>query len=107
MSRPAPRRLSLAVGQLTERLAPRSTLGDVQRAWPDAVGPVIAREASPTGERGGTLTITCRSSVWAQELDLMGPDLVAKLNARLGSDRISALRCVASAPRSWTREEQP
>jgi predicted nucleic acid-binding Zn ribbon protein len=105
VSRPAPRRLSLAVEQLTERLAPRSTLGDVQRAWPEAVGPVIAREAAPTAERGGTLTITCRSSVWAQELDLMGPELVGKLNARLGGERITGLRCVASPPRSWVRDD--
>jgi predicted nucleic acid-binding Zn ribbon protein len=105
MSRNAPRRLSLAVEALTERLAPASTLGEVQRAWPEVVGPVIAREATPTAERAGTLTVTCRSSVWAQELDLMGPELIAKLNARLGGERISALRCVASPPRSWAREE--
>ena len=105
MSRHAPRPLSMAMEALTGRLAPASTLGDVQRVWPDAVGAVIAREATPTAERGGTLTVTCRSSVWAQELDLMGPELVAKLNERLGGDRIAALRCVASPPRSWARDE--
>jgi predicted nucleic acid-binding Zn ribbon protein len=96
----------MAMQALTDRLAPASTLADVQRWWPEAVGPVIAREATPTAERGGTLTVTCRSSVWAQELDLMGPELVAKLNERLGGDRIAALRCVASPPRSWAREEK-
>jgi predicted nucleic acid-binding Zn ribbon protein len=51
------------------------------------------------------LTITCRSSVWAQELDLMGPELVGRINAALGSERVLALRCVASPPRSWVARE--
>jgi hypothetical protein len=43
--------------------------------------------------------------VWAQELDLMGPELVGRLNAALGAERIVALRCVASAPRAWVARE--
>ncbi|QEC46799.1 DUF721 domain-containing protein [Baekduia soli] len=101
MRRRSPRPLSSAIGDLTDRLAPRTTLADVQRVWPDAVGAAIAREALPTAERGGTLTVTCRSSVWAQELDLMGPELVGRINAALGAERISGLRCAAAAPRSW------
>jgi predicted nucleic acid-binding Zn ribbon protein len=108
--RRAPRPLGTAIGALTERLAPKSTLADVQRVWPDAVGAAVAREATPTAERDGTLTVTCRSSVWAQELDLMGPELVERLNAALGGARLAALRCVAAPPRSWTtpeRDERP
>jgi predicted nucleic acid-binding Zn ribbon protein len=100
-NRRAPRPLGSAVADLAGRLAPRTTLAEVQRVWPDAVGAVVAREATPTTERAGTLTIACRSSVWAQELDLMGPELVVKVNAALGAERITALRCVASPPRSW------
>jgi predicted nucleic acid-binding Zn ribbon protein len=62
---------------------------------------VVAREATPTAERDGTLTITCRSSVWASELDLMSLELLLKVNKALGEQRITALRCVASPPRSW------
>jgi len=90
-----------AIADLADRLAPKTTLADVQRIWPAAVGEVIAREATPTTERGGTLTVACRSSVWAQELDLMGPELVGRLNAALGAERILRLRCVATPPRSW------
>jgi predicted nucleic acid-binding Zn ribbon protein len=104
-NRRAPRPLGSAVAQLADRLAPRTTLADVQRVWPGAVGAVIAREATPTAERGGTLTVACRSSVWAQELDLMGLELVAKVNAALGDERIAALRCVAAPPRSWAARE--
>lgn len=106
MRRHAPRRLGTAIGELTDRLAPKSTLAEVQRAWPQAVGAAVAREATPTAEHDGTLTVTCRSSVWAQELDLMGPELVERLNAALDSTRLTALRCVASPPRSWAAPER-
>jgi predicted nucleic acid-binding Zn ribbon protein len=101
MRRRAPRPLSSAIAGLADQLAPRTTLGEVQRVWPAVVGAAVVKEATPTAERGGTLTISCRSSVWAQELDLMAPELVARLNAQLGDGRITALRCVASSPRAW------
>jgi predicted nucleic acid-binding Zn ribbon protein len=101
VSRHAPRPLSVAMSALTDRLAPQTTLADVQRVWPAAVGAGVAREATPAAERGGVLTVVCRSSVWAQELDLMGPELVARLNEALGAQRLTSLRCVASPPRSW------
>jgi predicted nucleic acid-binding Zn ribbon protein len=105
MRRRSPRPLSSALGGLMGQLAPRSTLAEVQRAWPAVVGAAVAKEAAPTAERGGTLTITCRSSVWAQELDLMAQELVGRLNAQLGEGRITALRCVASPSRSWAAGE--
>jgi predicted nucleic acid-binding Zn ribbon protein len=39
------------------------------------------------------LTITCSDSVWSAELDLMGPDLVERLNEELGERLIQRLRC--------------
>jgi len=102
--RRGPRPAALSVGALVDRLAPATVLAEVQRIWPEVAGPVIAAEATPTGERGGTVTITCRSAVWAQELDLMGPDLVARLNAALGHEAVTALRCSAAPPRGWARE---
>jgi predicted nucleic acid-binding Zn ribbon protein len=35
----------------------------------------VAAEAEPLSERAGTLTVTCRSAVWASELQLLAPDL--------------------------------
>jgi predicted nucleic acid-binding Zn ribbon protein len=102
--RRGPRPASLAVGALADRLAPATVLAEVQRIWPEVAGPAIAAEATPTAERGGTLTITCRSAVWAQELDLMGPDLVARLNSAMGREAVAALRCSAAPPRGWAGE---
>ncbi|MEA2272816.1 MAG: hypothetical protein QOI98_1524 [Solirubrobacteraceae bacterium] len=94
MSRRAPRPAAGAIQALAESLAPATGLARIQRVWGDAVGPVIAAEATPVGEREGELTIACRAAVWAQELDLMGPQLVEKINTSLGSQAVRSLRCV-------------
>lgn len=96
-----PRPAGPAIEQLAERLAPATTLGAVLRAWPEVAGDDIAAQATPTGEAQGVVTITCRSAVWAQELDLMAPALVAGLNAAVGDERIRALRCQVAPARGW------
>jgi predicted nucleic acid-binding Zn ribbon protein len=93
VSRPSPRPLSLALDGLTAALAPATTLARVQRAWEQAVGAVIAEAGRPTAERDGVLTIICTDAVWAAELDLMGSELVARLNETLGGELIHRLRC--------------
>jgi predicted nucleic acid-binding Zn ribbon protein len=100
--RTQPRPLSHAVAALADRLSPQTTLAEVQRVWPDAVGDVIAAQAEPTGEREGVLTVTCTSAVWAQELDLMGPDLVGRINAALGAESVRSLRCSARPAKGWS-----
>ena len=103
MSRLAPRRLDAALAELTERLAPATTLARVQSGWPDAVGELIAAEAEPVSERDGVITVACRSAVWAQELDLLAPDLVERLNGLLGGPGgpppVRGLRAVVGGPR--------
>jgi predicted nucleic acid-binding Zn ribbon protein len=66
------------------------------------VGDLVAAQAEPTGERDGVLVVTCASAVWAQELDLMAPDLVASLNALLDRGEVRALRCQAVSARGWS-----
>lgn len=94
MSRRAPRPLATALAPLQEALAPATLLAQVQRAWPAVAGEAIAREASPVRERGGVVTIACSASVWAQELDLMAPLLLERLNAELANGEVQRLRCV-------------
>lgn len=93
MSRSAPRPLSLALDGLTASLAPATTLARAQQAWRQAVGAVIAEAGRPTAERDGVLTVICTDAVWAAELDLMGPELVERLNETLGGELIRRLRC--------------
>jgi predicted nucleic acid-binding Zn ribbon protein len=94
--RAGPREMSFALDTLRDDLAPETVLADVQRAWPDVVGAAIAAEATPVSERRGVVTVSCSASVWAQELDLMAPTILGRLNARLGGARIERLRCVAT-----------
>jgi predicted nucleic acid-binding Zn ribbon protein len=93
VSRAAPRRLAASLDALTIELAPASTLARVQGVWERAVGPAIAAAARPTVERDGVLTVICDAAVWAQELDLMGSDLIRRLNDALGGEELRRLRC--------------
>jgi predicted nucleic acid-binding Zn ribbon protein len=92
--RRSPRPLSLALGALSDDLAPATLLAEVQRAWVGTVGPAIAAQAAPVSERGGVVTVACAASVWAQELDLMGPQILVRLNEVLPSGLVTRLRCV-------------
>ncbi len=94
MRRRAPRPVAAALEGLTSRLAPATLLAEVQRVWPAAAG-AFAGEALPVAERDGVVTVACASAVWAQELDLLGPRVVAALNAELGRDAVARLRVTA------------
>jgi predicted nucleic acid-binding Zn ribbon protein len=93
--RRAPRPLALAVDAFAATLTPATPLARVQRVWAEAVGEAVAREAEPVAVRDATLTVACRSAVWAQELDLMSGEVVAALNEALGAPVLDALRCRA------------
>jgi predicted nucleic acid-binding Zn ribbon protein len=94
--RRTPRPLSDALGALQHTLAPATLLAEVQRVWPGVAGEAIAREASPTAERGGVVTVTCAASVWAHELDLMAPLLIERINAAVRTGEVKRLRCVTT-----------
>jgi predicted nucleic acid-binding Zn ribbon protein len=89
----------LALEQVRESLVPDTLLAEAQAAWESAVGATIAAQAQPVAERAGVLTVSCAASVWAQELDLMGPEILERLNSTLARGSIGRLRCVATPPR--------
>jgi predicted nucleic acid-binding Zn ribbon protein len=88
----APRPLGPAVEALRDALAPATTIARVQGVWVEVVGETLAEECRPLSERAGVVTVGCRSSVWAQELSMMGPELVERLNGALGTTAIAELR---------------
>jgi predicted nucleic acid-binding Zn ribbon protein len=93
MSRAAPRRLQIALTDLTGELSPATTLAAVQAVWEHAAGSAVASAARPTAAREGVLSVACESAAWAQELELMGDELLGRLNAELGRPELHALRC--------------
>jgi predicted nucleic acid-binding Zn ribbon protein len=100
MTRRRPQELGGVLDQIQDQLAPPDLLAAVQRHWREAVGDGVADEAWPDGERGGRVTIRCRSAVWAAELTMLESTLLAQLNERLEKDRhVLGLKFTA-APRS-------
>ena len=99
MRRRAPRPLAAALVRVTAGLEPPTLLGRVQGAWAEAVGEVVNDEAQPVSERDGVVTVACRSSVWAEELKMMAPDLRERVNAALGEEAVGELRFTASSAR--------
>jgi predicted nucleic acid-binding Zn ribbon protein len=93
-----PRSLGQSIAAVRDQTAPATLLAAVQRAWPAVAGEAVAAEAAPVRERDGVITVSCRSAVWAQELDLLAPDLLAKLNGTLEKP-VRTLRFTADAAR--------
>ena len=84
MRRQGPRPLAPALDALVASTRPATLLARVQAAWTEAAGPGVAAEAEPVSERGGVITVACHSAVWAQELELLGPDLVERVREAIG-----------------------
>jgi predicted nucleic acid-binding Zn ribbon protein len=97
MGRLAPRPAGEAIRAARERAAPPTGLAAVQAVWAEVVGPAVATATEPSAERGGALVVRCKSAVWAQELEMMAPQLLVKLRARLGQQAPRDLR-FESAP---------
>jgi predicted nucleic acid-binding Zn ribbon protein len=86
--RRTPRPISAALSVAVEGTEPATLLAAVQSAWAGAVGEAIAREAAPVSERDGVVTVACRSSTWAQELDLLRDRVLTQVREKLPSGRV-------------------
>ena len=97
MRRPGPRPLSNALDNVLPGVAPATLLAQVQAAWKEAAGDRMAAAATPVSERDGVVTVACESGVWAQELDLLAPDLLSGLEGALGARLVTRLRFVVGS----------
>lgn len=85
--------LSDALSVLTERFGSLGNgFGRVLAAWAEAVGPQLARLATPTSLRAGVLRVRCDDGMWATELLHQAPAIVARINAQLSPARTSEQR---------------
>jgi predicted nucleic acid-binding Zn ribbon protein len=57
---------------------------DILKHWEAVVGPSVAVHAYPEQIRSDKLYVRVDTSVWLQELTLLKPSLIEKLNAVLG-----------------------
>jgi predicted nucleic acid-binding Zn ribbon protein len=97
MRRVAPRALSNVLEGVVRDSAPATLLARVQGAWGAVAGPSLAAAAAPISERDGVVTVACESGVWAQELELLSPELLARLEAALGGPSVTKLRLVVGS----------
>jgi predicted nucleic acid-binding Zn ribbon protein len=94
MRRLAPRALSTALEGVLRDVAPATLLARVQAVWSEVAGPRLAAAAAPVSEREGVVTVACESGIWAQELDLLAPDLLTGLESALGGRLVAKVRFV-------------
>jgi predicted nucleic acid-binding Zn ribbon protein len=81
--RRTPRPLAEALRGALGTVEPATPLAAVQTVWAEVVGERIAAAASPVSERDGVVTVACGSASWAQELDLLGEQISARMRSKL------------------------
>ena len=78
--------------------APARTLNQISEVWSAAVGDAVAANARPVQLRpDGTLLVACANAAWASELELLGPELLARLAESLPGPAPKALKARPSA----------
>ena len=73
-------------------IAPRMAQYDIITAWPDVVGPQIARVTDPQRLENGVLYVTVTTAPWRAELSMKRLELVEKLNTRVGVRVLNDIR---------------
>ena len=58
--------------------------GSVLRRWDEIVGPQLAQKSAPDRYDRGTVWVATQGSAWAQELRLMKPILLERMEAMAG-----------------------
>ena len=83
-------RLSHTLGSMLKARGLGSRLDEyrVFGQWEKSVGPAIARHARPQTVRGKKLTLIVDSPAWMQQLSLLKPQIIEKVNRNLGKETI-------------------
>ncbi len=91
-----PMALGAAINRLlTERgWETPAAVGGVMGRWPEIVGDDLAKHCAPEkyDEDERILTVRCDSTVWATNLRLFAPQLVARLNEDLGHGTVRLIK---------------
>jgi len=89
-----PMKKAAAAGTLLNQFLEQSGLSGKLRAyeswqvWNEVVGQQIAAHAQPAKIRDGVLEVRVDQAVWMQQLQLLKPKILARLNERLGEQVI-------------------
>ena len=85
-----PARLGELLEPALERLGPRGvwTEARLRKVWLEAVGADVSAHVQVKRLRGATLEVQVENDAWATEITYLGPAILAKLNARLGTETV-------------------
>ncbi len=61
-------------------------------AWQGAVGEGVSKNSEAISVKKGTLFVEVKNSAWAQELSMLKPEIIRKINEKTGEKTISDLR---------------
>ncbi len=91
-----PMKISEALQPLLDRLDTEGQFGIVRltRMWPEIVGETIARRTQVSSLKFHTAVIKVSGAMWIQELNLMKPQILARVREKVGEDVVRDLRFV-------------
>jgi hypothetical protein len=94
--RRAPEAIASTLGSLIDRLDTEGHFAIVRlvQAWPEIVGETIARRTEIVELKFNTAVVRVSGAMWIQELNLLRPEIIARLRTRLGNDAVRELRFV-------------
>ena len=87
-----------------------SDVWQLAEVWAAALGPQIAARATPVRLVRGELVIAVPEAVWRQELQLLAPQIAAKLNQAVRREVVQRVRLVggdATAPDPTMGRDRP
>lgn len=71
--------------------------------WAEIVGPDIAEHCRPERYADGQVWVRADSTAWATNLSLLAPNVVAKLNERLGDGTVTRINVRGPQGPSWAK----
>ena len=103
-------RLSRTLGSLMRARGLQSRLSEYRifGQWEKTVGSLIAGHAQPVSVRGSKLVLVVDSPAWMQQLSLLKPEIIDKVNKSLGREAIREIGLnlgQVSAAGNWAEEK--
>lgn len=80
-------------------IARRTREAQALMLWEEVLGSLLAGETEALQLRGGTLWVRTSSTALAHQLHLEKPQLLARLNERIGADVVKDLRFLQGSTR--------
>jgi predicted nucleic acid-binding Zn ribbon protein len=81
----------------------QAAVGGVFGNWAQIVGKEVAEHTTPTAFENGEVVIVADSSAWAQQVKLLAPTLVRRLNEELGDGSVRRVKVRGPASSSGRR----